>query len=182
MLYVVRHGETDWNKQRLAMGRRDVQLNDKGIKQAIEIRENLYDVDIDLIITSPLMRAKGTAMIIKNNRSIEIKTDERLVERGLGELEKQPYTSDNDELWDVNLNTSRYQVEPMRELRDRVFDFIKDIEENYSDKNVLVVTHGGVSAMIKCYFDDTLYDGPISDKFLKNCEIVKYEISNKKVK
>lgn len=182
MLYVVRHGETDWNKQQLAMGRRDVQLNEKGIEQANETRKNLYDVDIDLIVCSPLIRTRETAMIIKNNRNIEIKIDKRLIERGLGELEGKLYTSDNDELWDININTNKYNIETMEELKDRVFEFIKDIEENYSDKNVLVVTHGGVSAMIKCYFDGTLYDGPISDKFLKNCEVAKYEVSNKKVK
>ena len=179
MLYVVRHGETDWNKEKLTMGRKDVPLNDKGREQAIKTRENLYDVDIDLIICSPLLRAKETAKIIKKHRNIDIKIDERLIERGLGDLEGKPYTGDNDRLWDININIKEYNIEPMRDLRDRVDEFLNYIQENYKNKNILVVTHGGISAMINAYLNDTLYDGPISDKFLKNCEVAQYEINQK---
>ena len=118
------------------MGKQDIPLNDEGRKQAIKTRENLYDKDFDLILCSPLLRAKETAMLIKNHRNIDILTDKRLIERGLGELEGKPYTIDNEMLWDININTNKYGIETMRELRDRVDEFLHDIQENYKDKRI----------------------------------------------
>ena len=57
-------------------------------------------------------------------------------------------------------------------------EFKKNIE-----KCSVLVTHGGVSALINCYFNDSLYDGPLSNKFLNNCEIACYDTNNfKKIK
>lgn len=68
----------------------------------------------------------------------------------------------------------------MVNFKNRIYGFIEYIMYEYQDKNILIVTHGGVSALFNCYFNDTLYNGPISDKFLKNCSIAQY--SNEKDK
>ena len=76
MIYVTRHGQTDWNVQKRVMGRCDEPLNNNGINQAIETKNNLLNKDIDLIICSPLLRAKQTANIINEGRNISIVYDD----------------------------------------------------------------------------------------------------------
>lgn len=176
MLYVVRHGQTGFNEVKRTMGKMDIPLNSKGIKQAEELSSLLEDVNLDFIISSPLIRAKETAIIINKNKNLEIVTDDRISERGLGLLEGRNYRADNDRLWDININTDDYNVETMQEFADRVYDFLDDITKKYNNKDLLLVTHGGVSALIDCYFDNSLDDGPISSRFLKNGEVSSYKI------
>ena len=77
MIYVVRHGNTDWNKQKIAMGRKDIPLNKLGIEEADNVSKILENYNFDLIICSPLKRAKQTADIINKNRNKQIIYDER---------------------------------------------------------------------------------------------------------
>ena len=80
-IYTVRHGQTEWNKKGLYQGKTDVPLNEEGKKQAMLVKEKLKDKKIDLIISSPLKRAKETAEIISDFK-IKIITDSLIVERG----------------------------------------------------------------------------------------------------
>ena len=59
-LYIIRHGETSWNKQKKLQGQRDIMLNDAGIRLAELTGEGMKDIDFDLVISSPLIRAKQT--------------------------------------------------------------------------------------------------------------------------
>ena len=68
MLYIVRHGETDWNREHKVQGRTDIPLNDYGRRLARETAEGMKDIPIDLCFTSPLLRAKETAQIILEGR------------------------------------------------------------------------------------------------------------------
>ena len=84
MLYVVRHGETEWNAINKVLGRTDIPLNDKGLKQAHEIAESLKDVKIDIFLCSPLCRARQTADVISDETGIPYRIDERLIEQDFG--------------------------------------------------------------------------------------------------
>ena len=64
MIYIVRHGQTDYNVEGRYGGRIDVNLNEKGINQALEIKNNLQGKKFDVVISSPLSRAITTAKII----------------------------------------------------------------------------------------------------------------------
>ena len=174
MLYVIRHGQTDWNYNKITMGQKDIPLNKEGIKQAHITKKTISNYNIDLIICSPLKRAMKTAEIIKKEDQI-ILYDNRITERRLGDLEGKPYTKDNERLWDININTTDYHIETMEEFKERIYSFLKDILRKYHDKNILLVTHGGVSALINCYFNGCLSDGPISNKFLDNCKVAIYK-------
>ena len=79
-IYTVRHGQTEWNKKGLYQGKTDVPLNEEGKKQAMLVKEKLKDKKIDLIISSPLKRAKETAEIISDGK-IKIITDSLIVAR-----------------------------------------------------------------------------------------------------
>lgn len=181
MIYVVRHGHTDWNKQKITMGRKDIPLNDTGIKEAYDTSKILENINFDLIICSTLERAKQTADIINKNRNNQIIYDERIVERNLGSLEGKPYTTDNNQIWDINLNIDSNGIETMKDFKSRVYSFIEEILEKYPEKDMLLVTHGGVSALINCYFNDSLYEGLISSKFLKNCDYACYDTKKDKL-
>lgn len=86
-IYVTRHGQTDWNVQGKTQERADIELNEVGIKQAKQTKEELKNIDIDLIICSPLKRAKKTAEIINEGRNIPIIFDDQIIERNFGEFE-----------------------------------------------------------------------------------------------
>lgn len=174
MIYVVRHGETDWNKFHKVMGRVDIPLNETGKDQARITSEKLKDYKIDLIISSPLKRAKETANIINEIKNIEIKYDDRLKERDFGEFEGVDYNEGYDPyLWDYYENKKYQRAEQMQEFFERIYNLLNELDNN---KNILLVTHGGVSAAINCYFKKDIPTGSLTEAgiFLKNCEIAIY--------
>ena len=91
--YYIRHGQTDWNlAEKMQGGQTEKDLNEKGVKQAIETREKLKNIEYDILICSPMNRAIQTAQIINEGRNVPIIIDERLRERRLGEMEGNPIT------------------------------------------------------------------------------------------
>ena len=86
-LYLVRHGETDWNKVKKIQGQVDIPLNQFGKHLAEETAEGLHDIPFDLCISSPLSRAYETARIILEGRDVPIITDARIGEMAFGEYE-----------------------------------------------------------------------------------------------
>ena len=177
-IYVTRHGQTNWNVEKKVMGRCDEPLNEVGLKQAEETRKNLLDKDIDLIISSPLKRAKKTASIINRDRDIKIIYDERIIERDFGEFEGLA-TKDFDfaGYWNYYKNNYYEKAENIQEFFDRVYSFLDDILKKYKDKNILIVAHGGISIPIACYFNGNIPNGTLLDAglVLGNCEIAKYQ-------
>ena len=103
-IYVVRHGQTDWNFMNKLQGQTDIELNDIGREQARNAAELMKGKKVDLIISSPLKRARETANIINNNYNLSIIEDNRIMERyygkseGLTKLERQELKKINPEL------------------------------------------------------------------------------------
>ena len=173
-IYVTRHGQTDWNVQGKTQGRTDIELNEVGIKQAKQTKEELKKVDIDLIICSPLKRAKQTAEIINEGRNIQIIFDNQIIERNFGEFEGKKIKF--DEFWDYNAHPRYQRAETIQEIISRISNFLDKIKKEYKDKNVLLVTHGGVSIAINCYFKGIPEDGKLINYCLHNCEVQEFEI------
>ena len=84
ILYIIRHGETEWNKMGKMQGKTDISLSEDGRKLAQKTADGLKNIKFDYIFSSPLERAYETACIIKGDRDIEIVKDERLIEVGFG--------------------------------------------------------------------------------------------------
>lgn len=177
MIYITRHGQTDWNIKKKVQGRCDVPLNNTGINQAFETKNNLFDTDIDLIICSPLLRAKQTAEIINEDRNLPIVYDDRIIERDFGEFEGMQ-TSDFDfhGYWNYYKNEQYQQAENIQIFFERIYSFLDDIEKNYSDKNVLLVAHGGVSIPVACFFNEKIPKGSLVEAglVLGNCQVLAY--------
>lgn len=176
MLYVVRHGQTDWNVANRVQGLTDILLNETGIAQANELKENLKDIKFSKVFTSPLMRAKETAEIISGSENL-VSIDKRLIERGMGNYEgKEPHNFDRDLIWDYSKNSGIDNI--VKTLLDRVYNFLDEYKDLYSKEDVLVVTHGGIYPAIEAYFNGIPEDNQMLKRRIKNCEVIKYA-SNK---
>lgn len=142
LLYLVRHGETDWNAQRRIQGRTDIPLNDRGREQARRAGQLLARRQWDAVVTSPLSRAAETAAIIATELSLPAPAvDRRLVERDYGEAEGM----------DVAEVDRRYPpgVDPVgretpAEVAARATAALLDIAEAHPGEAVIVVAHGGL--------------------------------------
>lgn len=88
-LYLVRHGETEWNKVKKMQGRADLPINEIGLSQAQAVAEGLKEVEFDAVYSSPLQRAISTAKIIGRTDSLAV--DDRLLELNFGLLEGFEY-------------------------------------------------------------------------------------------
>ena len=142
-LYVIRHGETEMGKNEI-IATEDEPLNEFGIQQAKKIGENLRKLDIDVIYCSPIERAKHTLELFDLDNDIPVIIDEIIKERNMGIYEKVPFKDlDWDIFWNYNSDIKYPELETMKSVYERIKDFIDKIK--LQDKNVLIVTHGGVS-------------------------------------
>ncbi len=175
-IYSTRHGETEYNRKDIILGVTDLPLNEKGKTQAAELAERVKALgDVDIIIASPMQRAQSTAKAAAELCGIEIITDERLREWDYGDYEgRSRYTegfAKSKEAFGVRMGGSG---ESLLQLAHRVYSAIEDIIKNYSDKNVLIVSHGGVCRMIETYFHDMTTE-EYSSWFMGNCQIIEYD-------
>ena len=167
MIYVVRHGQTDWNLIRRCQGHADIDLNSLGIEQAKEAKEKLKDIKFFKVFCSPLKRALQTAKIITNK---EIIIDERLIERDNGLLEGQIKVNWEEIRREPN-HESKYKLEPAKDMQKRVSDFLEEIIKKYPGKDILVVTHAGVYIHICNFYNHT----NLESGSMKNGEIAKFD-------
>lgn len=174
-LYLLRHGQTDYNVKGLLQGDLPIPLNKKGIEQVLNTKEKLDSLPIDLIISSPIERALGTANIINRGRNIPIIIDKRL-----SEVELRDLVGLSDDYFDLKLYwdlekdyANKINVESAKELLKRTNEFIQEIENKYGNKNILVVSHGDPLRAIIVNIT-----GRIPKKMLGNGEVVEYEIGD----
>lgn len=174
-LYVIRHGQTDANVNRIIAGIIDVNLNETGLMQAKEAGEKLKSINFDFVFCSPLTRTKITCENV-NIGKLPVIYDNRIIERNAGVYEGKSCSMLNlNDYWNYNLNIKYGEAESIHELFSRVYSFLDMLKEKYKDKNVLVVTHDGVCRTIACYFNGVPEDGIIRVYSQKNCEVRKYE-------
>lgn len=162
--FLVRHGETEWNKIRRIQGVSDIPLNDTGRAQAASLGNILAAHTFDLIVSSPLSRALETATIIAGRLGMPqplIIPD--LIERNYGEAEG----SNGRDL------DSRYPPGtevPGRESREAVTErairVLQDLAITHPEADILAVAHGGVIRSVVEYAAPGLHDEPIT-----NCSV-----------
>ena len=177
-IYILRHGETDFNVQHRLQGQINSNLTEVGLKQCIEAKNLLKDISIDLIISSPLDRTKVLAEIINEGKKIPVIYDDRLMERSYGNLEGLSSTEFNiHDLWDIDINYSKNNVESINDFLLRVSNFLDDCKDKYSDKNILLVTHSGNSIAANCYYNGIPENKNLLPLGLNNCEYRKYIVN-----
>lgn len=154
-IYLIRHGETEWNSIGRIQGQKDSVLSEKGLEQANDARENLKEVHFDAIFSSDLTRTQKTAEIINLDRKLAIETSKALRERTLGEhdgtlgtkyMEKIKHLLEEyknlpeEKKWKYKFG-KKYESD--YEVVSRFITALREISVAYTGKTVLVVTHGG---------------------------------------
>ena len=181
MLYIMRHGKTDWNARHKLQGRTDIPLNDEGRKMAGNAAAECRDIPFDLCYSSPLIRARETAEIVLRGRDIPIFTDDRLVEMSFGEYEGVENSFD---IPDCPINVLFFHPEQytfsaggsetFEELFTRTGEFLDEVIYPLmgEGKNVLIVGHGAMDLSIICRIRKL----PIEDFWktgIENCKLMR---------
>lgn len=157
-LYLVRHGETEWNVLDKICGRTDVPLTENGKRQAAALAEKLRDIPFDRIIASPLTRAQQTAGAVAALHNLPIETDVRLIEQNYGIYEGLNRFDENF------LNNKRQFAfcypggESMMQVAARTYALVEELGEKYPNETILLVCHGGVCRVLRTYFLDMTND------------------------
>lgn len=181
MLYILRHGRTDWNDKHKIQGHTDIPLNDEGRRMAEKAAEEYKDVHFDICFCSPLIRARETADILLKGRDIPIVYDDRLIEMSFGDYEGIENSFD---IPDCPINVLFWEpdkyidppggAESLDDLFARTGAFLREkayplVEQG---KDVLIVGHGAMNSSIVCQVRNM----PRKDFWsagIENCKLMK---------
>ena len=156
-IYFLRHGETDWNKEGRIQGHTDIPLNQKGRMQIAQTAKGLAGIcsDIDLIVCSPLSRARESAEIAARNLHYPIDrivVEPMLIERRFGEAEGMTAKERARRYPNYQYSDTGYHfpgIEEYEDLMERANSVFHKIVSIYKDKeNILAVSHGALLAAV----------------------------------
>ena len=145
-LFLIRHGQTDWNKRAALQGQVDIPLNETGRKQAAAARSMLSDVTFDAVYTSPLCRAAETAVLAGGVPAGQIIPDERIKEISFGVWEGKS-TKELGEGIDAFFCDPPHYVPPrngesLESLMQRTGEFAEFVRKKHEGQTVLAAAHG----------------------------------------
>ncbi len=148
-LYIIRHGETEWNIQKRLQGWNNSDLTEKGINDAMNLAERLKDVDFTHIFSSNQKRAVETAKILRKDRDTDIVELDGLKEIGFGKwegMEMEDLLSEYKDEFDIFLNKPHLYKptldgESYEDMFKRVRFSLKEILRT-KGKDILIVSHG----------------------------------------
>ena len=174
-LYYARHGQTDWNAQNRVCSTTDVPLNETGIAQAHELAQTVAELgEVDIIVASPMLRAKKTAEITAQAIGKQIVFDERLREWDFGRLngaQGEDFAEAVRQFRGTDFAMPLGETgETLLQLGHRVYAALEDIRTTYAGKTVLIVAHGGVCRMITTYFQPMTAE-EFAAYWINNCEL-----------
>jgi len=170
-IYLVRHGQSDWNVQNLMQGKTSgVPLTKTGIKQARTIEAKLKQIKFAAIFSSDLMRARQTAQIIAYQRKLAVTTARAIRERSFGAYEGKTLEQYQEDLretlkrFDALSDKDKFKfvyphgIESIGGTVARVITFLREVAVAYAGKNVLVISHGGVLRLLLIHLGYGTYD------------------------
>ncbi len=179
--HLVRHGETDWNKEHRTMGHVDVPLNSTGHRQAEQTAENFKNKHIDVVISSDLQRCRQTAELISKATGAQLIIDKDLRERHLG-MAQGMLAPDRDAIYAKELYSYTERLpggESFKELEDRVWRSLDKHRTTHGNKNVVIVTHGGpirtILKRLKSWEPERMFT-----HFTENTGVISLDVLDKK--
>ncbi|MCR4674821.1 MAG: histidine phosphatase family protein [Lachnospiraceae bacterium] len=183
MIYLLRHGQTDWNIRHKLQGVTDIPLNEKGRQMAIEAGKKYKDKEFVCCYSSPLIRAKETAKLFLEGKNIPIIEDDRLKEMCFGEYEgvENALEDENNPVYTLfnkpEIFTPQNGMESFEELFQRTSSMVEEIKKTYDieKNNVLIVGHGAMCSGIICSYERVQLKDFWST-LLKNCELYELKI------
>ena len=185
-LILIRHGETQWNKEmKVQGGLSDIPLNDTGQKQAKLTGERLKKEKIDLFFSSPMKRAIQTAQIINEHHNKEILIEDSLLERSFGKLEGTHYPDLNYHMQNIYLDDSyeEFDIERIEIFKERLKKFWENLLNTQFGKTIVIVSHSSTSKMLLSIIHN-LHIEEIRKKIIKknaSISIIEFD-ENKKIK
>jgi len=161
-IYFTRHGQNDWNAANKVCGANDIPLNETGKLQAEALALEVANKgDIDIIVTSPLLRAMETAEIVSSMIKKPIIVDKRFTEWNYGKYEgvdrHGTYEEGRLQFQEAKLEFAvriGETGESLLQLSHRVYSALDDIKSRLDGNTILIVAHGGVCRVIETYVHD----------------------------
>lgn len=162
IIYLTRHGQTEWNIEKRLQGRGNSPLTEAGIARAEELSARIMDLPIDTIYSSPIERALQTAQILRGNKDVEIIEQDGLMEMCFGDYEgrkTEEVMAENPE-WNIEQIMHGDTVmcapngETLESVRQRVQETMDAIITNNQGKTLLIVAHGITLKALMYYFND----------------------------
>lgn len=181
VLYIIRHAETEYNNKEIYVGKEDVSINKIGIRQAHCLGKLLKKENLDLLVTSSMIRAKETANIINQYVKKDMIVDDRFAEVDIGAYEgltsgeilkmiKDRYGGDTYKFY----NDQFPGGEKSKDVEERVYQGLNNIKKNYPDKRIALVTHGFIIRVINKYFNPAILFPNFYNFLVKNAEIKRF--------
>ena len=139
-VYIMRHGETDWNARHLFQGQVNTSLNARGIEQAQKAKERVKNLGLifDAVYSSPIDRAARTIEIVTGLDRSQFQLDDRLKEMNFGLLDETPFDREAPAVGHLFDKPSEYVPPKGAES----FEFMEDLRKNRPGKSILVGCHG----------------------------------------
>ena len=156
-IYLVRHGQTAWNKEEIFRGRTDVPLNETGLREAQLAGEYFREMEIHAIYSSPLLRAWETAQKIAEVQRLEVRSLQGIIDMCFGEWEGQSLKDVQEkdgqrfQQWKNEPHLVKIPGgETLDEVRDRAMAVLEKTIKSHSGKTLLFVSHRVVNKVILC--------------------------------
>lgn len=177
-LYFVRHGETEYNKQRQLMGQKiDAPLDSQGLQQAHLVAARLPQ-EFSMVYSSPLQRAAQTALVIADFFDKNIEISQELKERDFGSLSGKTWEQIEQETGsklsqadaDLQYDYRDFGGESAEQVKERLLSFLETVKSKHQNDTVVVVTHFGIIALMNSLYPRTeMFD-------LSNSSVHRFEI------
>jgi broad specificity phosphatase PhoE len=184
-IVLVRHGETDWNRENRFQGRADPPLNDAGRRQARELAERLRPDSVTAVYSSPLRRARETATIVAELLALDVSVNDALMEvdvgswSGLTRTEVEARFPEGFRRW-LEYDHGWEDGESYEELGRRVVDGLSLIADAHPGERVLAVTHGGpIRAALAFSASVPFAEARRAVNVLGNCAVVRIAVRNR---
>ena len=156
-IILIRHGETDWNKEQIFRGRIDVALNEVGLAQARAVQKFLKDVQISAIYSSPLSRALETARVVGEGRNCEVKIEEGFIDINFGRwqgISHQKVKEEYKELYEMWLNKPQMvtfpEGESLEEVQRRSMKALEKVIKKHPEETLAIISHRVLNKVLLC--------------------------------
>jgi len=156
-ILLIRHGQTDWNRDRRIMGRKPIPLNTHGRRESEAIGRALREVDLHGIFTSPVLRAVQTARLIARGRKLKLETAPELAEIDYGQWIGKTFDDvTEDEAYRIYHATPRHAQPPggekMVDVHRRAVEFIEGLRKRHAEGRLAVVSHADVIKIVVTHY------------------------------
>jgi len=156
-IYLVRHGQTAWNREEIFRGRTDVPLDETGLKQAELAGEYLKEVEIDAIYSSPLSRALETAEKIARFHNLKVQPLEGIIDMSFGNWEGHAHQeikkndSETYRRWREKPHLVKLPGgESLDDVRVRSMAALEEVIRKHPEKAPVLVSHRVVNKVLIC--------------------------------